>query len=103
MQKVVGSSPISRFGLTLQIAGFFRSGTPLRAHALVPQWSPTSKFRWCGPKGPLLERTRTNDLLRTAQTDQLGSWTRPYVRELVNSFFSARSLAVAIASLLLSC
>jgi hypothetical protein len=24
MQKVVGSSPISRFGLTLQIAGFFR-------------------------------------------------------------------------------
>jgi hypothetical protein len=29
MQKVVGSSPISRFGLTLQIAGFFRFGVPV--------------------------------------------------------------------------
>src|SRR3954451_19653609 len=68
MQKVVGSSPISRSREALQIAGFSCWWGVNSDASPVPRWSPALEIQLVCRESPVLMRNRTFDLLRTAQT-----------------------------------
>src|SRR4051794_4457963 len=68
MQKVVGSSPISRSREALQIAGFSCWWGVNSDASPVPRWSPAPEIRLACRESPVVMRDRTFDLPRTAQT-----------------------------------